>query len=997
MFSVERLTAMHRLSVNVDDDEDDEMVMPGALPTPLSCRRPSDGSASPRVSVRATLSVVAPGVSPFSGVVLSSEALDRRQWLMLYRDPDVEAEFVIFSNRSPWAFPFVVFLCILNALILYVGGLRHWGMLAASASFSVLVPPAALFTSAARRWLPKSLVASAKTRAMFIEHAVMPVFAVGIVFIVLASVQRPGHTSFHVAATFRDALDVFRKDTDPVSGKSSFADVMLDMQMMFFVTIATTPRVTTALPYLVFACGMGCLVVYKASESFSPVEKDLYACELVLKGAVTALLLAGWEWDRRRHFEVCVRTFQRSRQIMALVQRLHGDVSAALPLGCVLPANGMDARYASSDAVVLALQIHLPVLDILQSHDATESECLRRLTTLRCLVAACDKQGAKLGASRFAAMGDEVLAAVGLFDTPAAAALRSPGVRACLFATYVVRAFRVAYRRQHPDDSQDPPSLRIGIDSGAVEAMIPYGSCQSLSAIVCGRAVRGAETLAGLAMPGTALVSSDVRASVREHFLTTELHRLRVAGRQTAVSLLGHQFSTGPRPLSTSGDHQDDSVTDMERTPDSSISIPAHTRRDELHSLLAADPRSKGQLVGNMLCSERFADADVEQDYLMHETNSSMTRYLAPAMAILACASLCVAYYMEGSRMNGPEWACVSTAGLISLVALYIVHRGRMTQRRQIAVRWSIGVIVAAFVTVSAYFHDVFYDYVRFRMNVFITPIGVGLHGIVPSRLPVVVDVTVRMAMFRFTSAVFVGRSIDVHFLPLYIVEATTMVMSYQLVRSRNRWAYVDYAIAAHAKASYARARQIIQEMLAQLMPAHVAEQIVRSSTAEAPPALLTSDAVILCLIVRSRDEDTPRVFVARASPTQPCAVSFPQPGATLEDTQHAADQARADAATWHLLRGMPTVASGAVHLQRHGSRWLLFVGLRDEPSSGVLETLRDELADVERNLITSGSVLSWAIVQSEGRLAGGIVGADAAKGFAAVGPAVDGALVSRW
>jgi hypothetical protein len=162
-----------------------QAVIPEGLPTFGSVfdneRARSSGESGAGSAARMTTT------GRFSNVVLKQDALERRRWLMMYRDTDVEMEFVTFSNRSPWPFPFVTLVCVLNTIMLYVGPLPHWGSLVASAAWALLLPFVVLLSTTVRRRLPERFAASDRSRALFIEHAVIPVFAVSVV----SSYSRP--------------------------------------------------------------------------------------------------------------------------------------------------------------------------------------------------------------------------------------------------------------------------------------------------------------------------------------------------------------------------------------------------------------------------------------------------------------------------------------------------------------------------------------------------------------------------------------------------------------------------------------------------------------------------------------------------------------------------------------------------------------------------------------------------------------------------------------
>jgi hypothetical protein len=341
------------------------------------------------------------------------------------------------------------------------------------------------------------------------------------------------------------------------------------MQGLIAVPIATTPRMLVAVPYLFLSFAAALTIIVTKFSTDSQTDTVL-AVEMAVKAAAAAVLLAGWEYDRRSHFEACVRTFRQSRHISLLVDRLRRHIDGTLPAGCALPAqrsrHNADLCYASRSAAIVAVQLVLSPPQRQKNQvngqtygDNEEAECLRQLGLMNCLAEACDKSAVHLGAARYACTGTEMLVAVGLFGhedldslcTSPASNAHLPSLRACTFAAMLVRVFRADYRCQFPDGEEDPPALRIGIDTSCVEAVVPCGSCRSLSVLVTGRAVRGAETLAGLAMPGSALVSGDVRALIAGHFYTTELHRLRVAGRTTAVSILGQQFMAVPPEYDT--------------------------------------------------------------------------------------------------------------------------------------------------------------------------------------------------------------------------------------------------------------------------------------------------------------------------------------------------------------------------------------------------------------------------------------------------------------
>jgi hypothetical protein len=605
-------------------------------------------------------------------------------------------------------------------------------------------------------------------------------------------------------------------------------------------------------------------------------------------------------------------------------------------------------------------------------------------------------------------MGNEVLVAIELFVPHAliASTLRTPQtssdsaasacLRACAFTVTLIRSFRAVYRRQFPDADDDPPALRIGIDSGPAEAVVPRGC---LSVLVSGSAVRGAATLAAMAMPGSALLTGEVRAAVSGHFSTTELHRLRVAGRTTAVSMLGQQFGQVDDIAPAEPTFDSDSMASSEPSAVNSL-------QRELNAILADDPSNKGELTGNMLCSESFADPDVERDYLMHENNTSLTRYLGPVLMLLAVCTVCGAYYAEGASMNAAEWTCAAASAAVALAALYVVHRGRMSQRKQIAVRLSIMAVAYPLLMLSAYFHHPFFDYVRFRMAALLAPVGFGLDALVPSRLPAVVNAIVCLLVRRMCVFVFTGRTFRPQMLSMSITEFASILVTYQVIRSRNRWQYVDYAIARHAKDSWTRARLIIEEMLAQLLPAHLAQQIAQedsmssASSGDACPTLISGNAAVYSVSLRAQAEDSAPLGGESKVLSSPTTSNSDDSADGVRERECAHDRSRPHETLWAALRAMPSVESGAVHLQPHGPRFLLFCNLvNDAQKAADLGEFESELNDAQCGVAAAfgAHAVVFSNAQSNGPLCGGIAGTRAAKGFVAVGPTVDTVLSPHW
>jgi class 3 adenylate cyclase len=961
------LMSRHR-AVAEGDDSDEEM-------TP---RLPSFGSTETPVLPETDSTAVT-----LSEAALQSGALERRRWLMMYRDPEVEAEFVTFSNRSPWPFPFMVFLSVANLALLYVNPLRDWGVLPACACWVLLVPAAVILSSTCQRLRPAGLTVSARSRAAFIEHAVMPVFALAVIFLIYASVRRPLRFAFHIASSFSDAFDIFRKDVNPATGRDSYPIVLLDLHLIMLMPMCTLPRFTTAFPSLLIACVAGCVIVYTATTPQDDDERWICIVELIVKTMASLILLGGWEWDRRRHFEVCVRTFRQSRQINFLVARLYRHIRTALPLGCALPSNhSVDPRYSADGAVIIALRLAVSPARILVETPimAAARDMTRRLTLIRCLADVCDRRGAPLGVSRFAAMGDEVLMATGLFDprAPATSFTNSPGVRACAFAAEIHRAFRVECRAAFPEDESDSPAVSIGVDTGAVIATVPYASCEALTAIVSGRPVRGAEMLAGVALPGSVLVSGAVHDAIREHYSVTELHCVQLAGRTTRVCLLG-------QPLSSESDEPTTSLRSLESDPSATPSFAAtrsdrsvfvlRSGRERLDTLLQTRSTVHvARMTGNMFTTESFEDPDVEKDYLMHETNSSLTRYVGPGTGLLCCVFVIAAYFSNGDGLQAAEWICVTMAACVSALTLAVVHRGRMAQCTQIAVRWSLlfGVVPLLFLT--TFFHETFFDMVRFRMHVILTPVGVALMGIVPSRMPVTLDAVLRIVSFRFCTAVFVGITPSAGLVSFAITDFAVQVTSLLVFRSRNRWAYVDYAIAKHAKVTWTATRLAIEEMLAHLLPKEVAQQITQFK----PDEVTASHATVVCLSVWCADDENPETHAADVTMVEECNPACSH-----------------DVHIRTILQTMPSVASGAVHVQQHGSRWLLFGNLGDEFDCVDTDELREEVAEAALRITVAIKTTRITVHQFEGMLSGAVVGHVAARMFVAVGPALDEALLA--
>jgi hypothetical protein len=183
----------------------------GALPTfqPV----PSDTPLEPDADRHSGDETSRSSTGRFNNVVLSVHALKRRRWVMTYVDPLVETEFILFSNRSPWPFPFIVTLCALNASLLYFGPMPDPCVLGVACVWLALAPAAILFSETARKYLPPRFVVTDKTRALFIEHAVMPALLVTCVLTVTASSRNPAKFASHKGFSWHDVFTF--ETTDP--------------------------------------------------------------------------------------------------------------------------------------------------------------------------------------------------------------------------------------------------------------------------------------------------------------------------------------------------------------------------------------------------------------------------------------------------------------------------------------------------------------------------------------------------------------------------------------------------------------------------------------------------------------------------------------------------------------------------------------------------------------------------------------------------------------
>jgi hypothetical protein len=265
-------------------------------------------------------------------------------------------------------------------------------------------------------------------------------------------------------------------------------------------------------------------------------------------------------------------------------------------------------------------------------------------------------------------------------------------------------------------------------------------------------------------------------------------------------------------------------------------------------------------------------------------------------------------------------------------------------------------------------------DMVRFRMHVILTPVGVALMGIVPSRMPVTLDAVLRIVSFRFCTAVFVGITPSAGLVSFAITDFAVQVTSLLVFRSRNRWAYVDYAIAKHAKVTWTATRLAIEEMLAHLLPKEVAQQITQFK----PDEVTASHATVVCLSVWCADDENPETHAADVTMVEECNPACSH-----------------DVHIRTILQTMPSVASGAVHVQQHGSRWLLFGNLGDEFDCVDTDELREEVAEAALRITVAIKTTRITVHQFEGMLSGAVVGHVAARMFVAVGPALDEALLA--
>jgi class 3 adenylate cyclase len=933
----------------------------------------------------------------FSAAVLTRDALVRRWWSMHYADPAVETEFLIFSHRSPWPLPVLATSSVALGVLFYLGPLRDIMMLAWITLYLCLWLVAILTTDTWRQFAPcKALIVSDRARALIIEHVVMPVAALTTVCLVLVTWRHPVayayHREFSWVATFSFSADNMTGVNPP-----SVADYLLDMGAIHILPLATTPRVLTAFPWLVVTVIGAGAVLFTTNKDVPLHVEVLYLSELIVKAVVVAVLLLGWEWDRRRHFEACVRNMRQSRDALRIVRRLQRHVDAVLPLGCPAPAKCVtDVRYASDDAAIVTVQlVEATPSDAFASGvniDTTdEQSSLRQLRELNCLVDACDSAARTLRGARYSGCSGEIHMAFGLFHHDAIVKLDDNGDRvqgaaetcargdtalhACVFATLVRRTFRSLHRRRFPDSLSEPPPLRIGIDAGAVAAVVPGGGGGGgawLSALVAGRPAVGAATLATLAMPGTTLVSADVRTPADGHFNTTELHRSRIAGRVTSVAMLGQQFA----PIISPPDGRRCSASMIADTTASESSglISAFEMPLAIRDAL---PELQGTLVWNL----RFADPDVELAYRAFETNESRARHSASVVAIILCVALAAAYFVTGSPMSAWQWLSWSLAVIVAICVGAVTYRGQMSQREQILVKLALNLLFKPFFILTAFFHADFFNPVRTHTATLVITLGMGMLGITPSAYPVVLDTTLRAVVLRLCERGMVGLTLGLQqTLVLIFSDVFTASGLIQLMRMRNREHFADVTAAERTHLTSAAVQIRVSQQLTRLMPAVIAQRFAqpRTDVTFEPSITFTPAAVVIAVTCVPSSEDTAGESVTPAG--QKCPL--PADSALLRELT--------------VFQGIAEVASGAVTLQRHGERWLLFGDLNPAATPSSTEaTMLHVAQEVRQRLIDAlnDEAVDISVTLHIGPLAGGVMGATSSRTFVGVGSVVKAAL----
>jgi class 3 adenylate cyclase len=959
----------------------------------------------------------------FSDVVLSDDALTRRL-LLRYADPSVETEFIIFTHRSPWPFPFAVILGVINTLFLYLGPFPDPHLLYSISAQALLLPAVVLFSDTARRCLPRRLIVSAKLRALFIEHAYMPVLALSTVMLLLGTARHPAPFYYNESFSW-DSLVSFPKDvvnmtttstttpprpstnssavlddtTSMVSKPPFVLDYLVDMQSIITMPMATTPRLSTSLPWLLLTVISTVAVVFWGESHDLPDNvRILYTAEMAMKVLASAMMIAAWEWDRRQHFEACVRQHRQSTHTLRVVDRLHEHLRAALPAGCASPVPGDpskaadddDVRFESACAAIITVRVVSPEM----TSTTSERECIRQLKVASCLVDACDEVGRLLGASRFACSGMEVAIAVHLFPSTASAGsnnIRSvgssttgscgdtptcPAVLACLIATHVTRSFRARYRQVLPDDDgDDPPPLRIGIDVGAAMAIIPRRSCSSLSVVVHGRPLHGADALCGLAMPGSTLVSGEVRSLVSEYFYTTELHRLRVAGRLTSVSILGQQFAIT----------RFDSGTATANPSSMFCSSPSST-----------PPRVPLGIVGGIEVgvsdkdpeplrlrwrygAHEFEDPAVEAEYLAFETNRSVARHVVPVLGVLLCALLAIEYHVTGSPMNGFQWGLLCAACVASIATESLLYRGDMPPWRQTLAREAFILVFSPLFMFSAYVHDDFFSIVRIHTGGTMLAIAFALNGITPNKLPILLDSIICAAIFKIEEKAMVGLvspfGPTFAFFVMQVIVSTVVVHVY---RSRKRVQFADMIRAERVQHTWQQARVRVEERLQRLMPLCIAKRLATPSSAAAADLLVTtthfskSTPILVFHLGSDCDENLSR------QPTPTPSTSVPP---ALMDEQAAAVR------LLRVLQTTPEVAAGVLTVVRRSSAWIL---VAFGASCTITNSeLRRIAADVQQAFGNDplNSRAALTITTSRGPAAGALLGQQNARSFVFVGP----------
>jgi class 3 adenylate cyclase len=987
-----------------------------------------------------------PPAGRFSDVVLRDGALERRPWLMKYRDPAVEDEFVIFGHRSPWPFPFIVSLVIVDTLLYYLATSSDPFTLCIAILYLLLTPAAVLMSETARKYLPASMVVSERTRALFIEHVMMPVHVAGCILTTLASSRHPLYFAYFRDFTWSRFFDFAAEDVGaaPTSGTPLVShdaggvpqfirDHYLEMNVLLTIPIATTPRISTAGPWLALALAGILTALYNATEGLTTEMKIAYTLDIGTRGVVAGILLTAWEWDRRRHFETCVRALRHTRHIALLVDRLRQHVDATRPAGCSrqrynelqLTVGGTVTRasdlfYAVSDAAVVTVRV---VADAMRG-DTQEATCCAQWHFTNCLAEACDQVAVSFGATRFTCRSLEVSLVFGLFAAPGkdatigafdefpehrleAGETTTECLRACNFVANIARAFRASYRRRFPDDADDPPSLRIGIDTGPIEAVMPSSAARaSLTLLVTGRPVRGAETLSGLAMPGSALISGEVRSVVSGHFYSTELHRLRVAGRSTSVSILGLQFVDVEEASVMSGSLSNTHTRSVENSIEASNRVSADPAQP--WAFIGANEALEGDPNCIARCSGKFADPDVEREYLAFESNAFIMRHVSTVVCIMECATLAIGYYATGSPMSYIEWILLAGAVSVALAMEAIIFRGNMSQCTQIAIRVATFYIFAPMYMAIAYFHRDFFSIVRIRQPVMGLLLGYGMTGITPSTFPAIIDSLMRLVAIRIFERAFVGLYVDVRStVVLSVMLVAVDIVMIQALRMRNRSHFADYCASQRVHLAWTQARVEVQERLARLVPARTAKFLADPTVTFdcATSVFFVHNAVMMLMEVdvsAASATASPSVTMTTVNSTSGPLTSSPggdrmesvnsyRSGVSTEAPCSETLDAALDVLT--VLHTVPEVATGDIAVLRYGSAWLLVTNLENQNSSALAkDVLLRATDDVKTAMAAShdGRRISVDTSLLEGPLAGGLIGSTTGRTFVAVGPVID-------